>query len=545
MRPEAGGVGRGHESPAHLASYKVPRMSLSSLAGCCRRTSVQAVTVLIVTAVYLGYFQFLTPFIVETDGYFHIKVAWLLRTRGVLHDFPWTAFSLWSEHYFDKEWLYHEMLSLFTFGDLVKGAKVAAVVFGTAIFVSFYLVLRWSGIRTAIFWTLLMLVGSGGYFGWRVCLTRPHVWSITLSLWAMYFVLRAAPYRLFATSAVYALSYTAPHVAIGYAAINAAARRLLDRRWALRIPMAALFGVAAGWLIHPQRRNAFTAVWTQTVQVLLSNKQYDTPNLHLGGELSPAPWDSFLREHAALFVVVAVAVLVYWRLRPRVTSANATLMITSLVWLVMTLMSKRFVEYWVPFTFWACASVIDPLLERFFTEAVPRAKEEEWPRALVWVALGISLGLVGEHTWLENMNNYRGPRASGAEPAALWLRSHTPENSIVFTCDWDDAPELLFYDARNRYLVAMDPNFMYRWRPDIWKIWNEVANGGSSKPADMITGTFGANYGFCTSDFGALKAQLLRDARVKVHDFGGNGYVFEIAAASPGPAAFAKPPGGS
>jgi hypothetical protein len=268
---------------------------------------VQALAVGAVAAAYLGYLQFLTPFIPETDSYFHIKVAWLLRTRGVLHDFPWTVFSLWREHYFDKEWLYHVLLGLFTGGDLVLGAKVAAVVFGTAIFGSFFLALRWSGIRTAWFWTLLMLLGCGGYFGWRVCLTRPHLWSMTLSIWCMYLVLRGAPRRLFVACVVYALSYTAPYVAIGYAALNLVARRVLERRWVVGLVVASVAGVAGGWALHPHRQSALLAVWTQTVQVLLSNQRFDTPELHLGGELSPASGASFLREHVALLAAMAAA----------------------------------------------------------------------------------------------------------------------------------------------------------------------------------------------------------------------------------------------
>lgn len=492
-----------------------------------RRPAVQAAAILAASFAYLAWLQFLTPYIAETDGYFHVKVAALLRARGVLDAFPWTAFSLWSEHYFDKEWLYHLLLGAFAGGDLVRGAKWAAVTFGTAVFVSFFLVLRASGIRTAWFWTLLLLLGSGGYFGWRVCLTRPHVFSITLSLWAMSFVLRAAPRRLFATSVVYALSYTAPHVAVGYAALNVAVRRVLDRRFRPGLLVAAAAGVAAGWLLHPHRRSALLAVWTQTVQVLLSNQRYGTPDLRLGGELSPAPWEPFLREHAAVFLAMAVAAWMAWRLRARLGSASVTLALTSLGWLAMTLLSKRFVEYWVPFTFWACASVIDPLLPRW-GEAVPW-REKAWAREAAVAAIVAALAFACGHTIREDRRNFRGPRAPGGEAAAAWLRAHTPEGSLVFTCDWDDTPELLFFDDRNRYLVALDPNFMYRWRPRLWEAWSRVANGKSSGlPADEILGTFGARYGYCTRDFRGLELRLRMDPRVTVHALGG-GYVFEIA----------------
>ena len=246
-------------------------MSLTSVRALLRRTPVQAALIFIGAAAYLGFLQFLTPYIVETDGYYHIKVAYLVRTTGALREFPWAAFSLWGEQYFDKEFGYHLLLSLFTMGDLELGAKLGAVAFGSLFFLSFYLVLRLSGMRHAWLWTLLLLLGPGCYFGWRVDLTRPHVLSMSLSLWAMFFVIKVAPRRLFATSAVYALSYTAPHVAIGYAVLGGISERALHRRWLWQPTVAALLGVFAGWLLHPNFPANFVAFKIQIVDVLCSS----------------------------------------------------------------------------------------------------------------------------------------------------------------------------------------------------------------------------------------------------------------------------------
>jgi hypothetical protein len=504
-------------------------MTFRELIPLLRRTPVQAVLITAAAVAYLGHLQFLTPFICETDGYYHMKVAYLLRTTGILREFPWATFSLWSEQFFDKDFGYHLLLSLFAGGDLVLGAKVGAVTFGTLFFLSFFLVVRLSGRRHAWLWTLLLLVGSGSYFGWRVDLTRPHIWSMTLALWAMFCVLKGAPRALFGVSSAWALSYTAPHVAIGYAALCMLSQRLVARRWLWRPIVAATLGVAAGWLAHPNFPANFVAFKVQIIDVLMSAWRLSGPNLHLGGELAPAPFWSFLLENLLPLSLVAAAAWCYWRLRPRLDAEIVTLMAATLGFFVLTCISKRFVEYWMPLSFWTCAWFFDDLGPRWSKLLPAAVSRRPWREVVV---LGVALAVIGlcGRSYSAHRTNYSDPKASGEEPAARWLLEHTPENSQVFTCDWDDAPELFFYNHHNRYLVFLDPSYLYRWRPDLWELWDNTANARvKESPADIIRKTFGARYGFCTHDFTPLYSRLERDPRVTFRSKDGNGYVFEIA----------------
>ena len=504
-------------------------MNVQVLMALLRRTPLQAVLITVAAAAYLGHLQFLTPYITETDGYYHMKMAYLVRTTGVLREFPWASFSMWSEQFYDKDFGYHLLLSLFAGGDLVLGAKVGAVVFGTVFFVSFFLVQRLSGIRHAWVWTLLLLVGSGSYFGWRVDLTRPHVWSMTLALWAMFCVLQQATRSLFGVSAVWALSYTAPHVAIGYAGLSALVQRLLKRRWRWRLLFASILGVAAGWLLHPNFPANFVAFKIQIIDVLASAWRLSGPNLHLGSELAPAPVGSFILEDLLPLLAIVVAAWSGWRLRPRLDVKIVTLGVTTLGFFVLTCASKRFVEYWMPLSLWTCAWFLEDLPARW-PELLPRAwNRRPWRQICVVGLAVVVICLCGRSYWVHR-GNYADPKASGEEGAALWLRDHTPANSQVFTCDWDDAPELFFYNHHNRYLVFLDPSYLYRWRSDLWALWDNTANGRvKESPVDIIRQTFGARYGFCTPEFTTLRSRLKRDPRVTFPSTDGGGYVFEIA----------------
>src|SRR5262245_17669154 len=64
--------------------------------------------------------QFAGPNIVDNDGYYHIKMALLMRQEGVPIDFPWLPFTLLDQdHFNDVHTLFHFLQIPFTFfGDL-------------------------------------------------------------------------------------------------------------------------------------------------------------------------------------------------------------------------------------------------------------------------------------------------------------------------------------------------------------------------------------------------------------------------------------------
>ena len=44
--------------------------------------------------------QFATPDMPDNDGFYHIKLAWLMRTEGLKPDFPYLPLSILNEHPF-------------------------------------------------------------------------------------------------------------------------------------------------------------------------------------------------------------------------------------------------------------------------------------------------------------------------------------------------------------------------------------------------------------------------------------------------------------
>jgi hypothetical protein len=131
-----------------------------------------------------------------------------------------------------------------------------------------------------------------------------------------------------------------------------------------------------------------------------------------------------------------------------------------------------------------------------------------------------------------DMNKIQPPRF---EALARTLAEKVPAGDLVFTCDWDEPPELLYYNDQHRYPVMMDPTFMYYWNPAIWRQWFDVANARLS-PDDTVralTGTFGARFGLCGAKFGSFRHLISEDKRFEVLAEDKNGFVFSVRPGNP------------
>ncbi len=487
----------------------------------------ELLAVYVATFAVMAQVQFQTEHMPGTDGYYHIKISWLYRTEGILDSkFPWAHFSFWRDTFYDKDFGFHVLLMPFTFGDLVTGAKWAAVVYGSAVYLSLFAVLRLQKVRFAFLWWLV-LMATGGYFGWRTGVPRPQLLAMILAIWSLYAVFERSWKACLALGIVFSLSYTAPFLIVLYALIVGVLYFVMKEELNWKVPAAALAGVMIGWLLHPHFPNNFILTKVQIFDVLQSTwAKGSTPDLHLGGELAPASTLDFLREHQIIFVALVLVLLAMHRLSDKMRPRLISLLALTCAWLILASASKRFVEYFVPISVWFCAKAISdawPSLQR----DPPRIWQKGWLQTGIVITLSCVLAYNVARTYRENRKNARGPQASGYQPVAEWLADNTPADSLIFTCDWDDAPELFHYNHRNRYVVFLDPNFMYRWNKAVWKDWHRVANGRDPNPVMWLESRFQTMYGACTGDFQNLRKQLEAHDRVKVESVG-NGFVFRI-----------------
>ena len=488
---------------------------------------LRAVAVFALAFGYMYRLQHLTPVIQEYDGWFHIKFAALLPTIGFTHEFKWAAQSTWAAHFADKEFLFHVLLIPFTWtGDLIAGLKLATALLAAGVVVSFFLVLALGRARWPEAWTLLLL-GSGYVFLYRLCMPRPHLLSIILLLWSVHLILHRRRRLLAAVILVYSLSYTAFHLPLALAVFVSVDLYLHERELDWKTPATILGAMALGVVINPYFPQSFLAFWAHDFVVPWMSVRTDL-DLSMADELMPLSTRSFLLEHLPIALLYLGAFyLSLGRSRMPSRPSRALFLISSL-YLLMTLMIHRFVEYSVPLSLWFLASFYSEQLAGFDLRRAlsPRAGRARGLALGATAALALLLASAVAKTYRDTapIMNENPPSLRGA---ALYLEQHTEPDELVFTCDWDDSPQLFFYNDHNRYPVMMDPVLMYLHDPQLWREWSRLADGGfAGRTYDMLAKTY--RYGVCTWDFEGFRRIVDTDPRFEIVHDDIDAFVFRI-----------------
>ena len=427
-----------------------------------------------VAAAFFLRIQGAIPTLFDDDGYYHIKVAELTWRNGILQSFPWAAFTPFRDHFGDKEFLFHVFLVPFTGLGLVQGAKLATVVLDAAIVALSYYLLRVRQVRGAPVW-MTLFIGAGSVFFWRMGQCRPHLGSILCVLTGLHLMARRRPMTLALVAAVYALAYTASHVILILATLAAVLHRRYLGRLALELPLAALVGLVAGHLLHPnfphnlliwkiQNIDFYRFAWPQGI-------------LDLGPEIKPLPLSDYLRVYflvLGLWLFIGAAAL---RWQQRVSYETAVFAIGGVAFGIMAYAGGRFTEYWIPLS---CVAL--PLLANDVgvgpADLMGRAAGRWALAGLAAVfALSAYLGLQEFLQFAHAITPSKLAYDKSLRDIAGILAREAP-GEIVYHAAWSDSPALLLYNDKSRYLVMLDPIYFYYGDPYRYLLLRAINAGG-------------------------------------------------------------------
>jgi hypothetical protein len=79
---------------------------------------------------------------------------------------------------------------------------------------------------------------------------------------------------------------------------------------------------------------------------------------------------------------------------------------------------------------------------------------------------------------------------------SAWLTANTPPGARVFSTDWDDFPELFFWNVHNTYLTGLDPTYMYLHDPRLYLQWRSITRGQVPHPGADIRDLFDSGWVF-------------------------------------------------
>lgn len=500
------------------------------------------------------------PMFRDPDSFYHLKMAMLIRDQGIVRAFPWLPFTTLANNYADHHLLYHLLLVPFVtaFGPFI-GMAVATVFFAAAAIAAFHALLRAYRVRHA--WVYTFILGSSAAFSFRINLAKTSALSLTLLFAALIAMRKDKPAALFAISWLFVMLYGGWPLMGVLAAAFLAARGVADRlfekhpygSWAAvvfwkrlaggsrrawtefaaakeaRQAAAVAAGLACGIVINPYFPANIRFYWDQIIQIAVIGYR---DAIGVGGEWYPYAFDRLLADSSAIFLLalLGVAVLAFalfwpdtvrrgrgWVRRSEATPIAAVLAL-AVLFLAMTLRSKRHVEYFAPFAVFVLALVVDAVISRLDHRAAAARLKELLPKPRVTVPMAMAclpllfLFLGARDVYLVAGLYRQGVPWTIYAGAASWLSAHAPEGAIVFHSNWDEFPPLFFRDDRVRYVAGLDPTFLYLRDPVRYRLWTDVTLGKVQRgAAALVRRDFGAKYVFVAKGYEDMRRAFASD----------------------------------
>jgi len=452
--------------------------------------------------------QFATPDMPDNDGFYHIKLAWLMRTQGLKPDFPYMPLSILNEKlFYDHHFLFHVALIPFTFGDLRVGAKWAAVVFSAFAFLCVWYLFERQKISYSWLWALALL-GISDAFLYRMSITRAQSLSLAVLALGFIFLLEGKYKQLAILSFFYVWMYDAFPLMIALAGLHLFAVLLVERRLEYRPFLWTVGGVLAGLLINPYFPNNLIFTYHHLLPKLL-----DPTSLSVGNEWFPYDTGQLLNNSLPSLIAFACAVLALGLTGKRIDLRTTLALLSTLLFGYMLFKARRFIEYFPAFALIFTAFAWEPLLKR----DTARSEIRVGVPSFLKVNFGVILLILGVAWGIGKSIPATQGSISGSKPydlyqgAAAWLVQNTPEGSLIFQTDWDDFPRLFFYDTHNVYLAGLDPSYFQIYNPDLYDLWVSITRGAVYHPSAFIRDKFGAEYIHTDLDHGGFLDQAAND----------------------------------
>lgn len=449
--------------------------------------------------------QFSTRDLPDNDGYYHIKLAWLMRTEGLKPEFTWLPLSILNqEDYFDHHFLYHVALIPFTFGDLRLGAKWAAVTFSALAFLSIWYLLDGQKVPYAWLWAFGLL-GISEAFLYRMSIPRAQSLSLGFMALGLAWMFDGKYKPLAVLSFLYVWTYDAFPLMFALAGLYSFAVFLLEKRLDLRPLLWVGVGIAAGLLVNPYFPNNLIFIYHH----LLPKIQL-AESIRVGNEWYPYTTSQLLGNSLPALVAFGSGCLVLGLVGRKMNTQTATAFLVVLLFGVMLFNARRFVEYFPPyaliFTAFAWSAMFD--VDRS-VEQKPLGQMQVFAFVVILSFANIA-GMVKAFPKVQH-------QMAGSKPYDLyagsseWLVQNTAEGDRVFQTDWDDFPRLFFYNTHNTYLVGLDPTYMQIYDADLYDQWVSITRGEVENPARFIRSRFGSRYVHSDLKHGDFIKQAVND----------------------------------
>ena len=467
------------------------------------RTLTQAAGMLAVFVALFAVVQYATTGLADHDGYYHLRLAQLMRTQGLTPNFVWLPLSILNPAaYYDHHLLFHVYLSLFAGASdpagLIAGGKAASVLMPALAGVAVWWLLRGQRVRWASLWALGLLAMSEAFL-YRMSMPRAQAASLLVLVLALHWLLTERHWALLPLGAAYVWLYNAFPLLLVVAGVYAAATFVTERRLVWKPLAYAATGLALGLVVNPY--------FPQNISFIVQHlaPKFGGLETPVGNEWYPyETWTLIENSAPALAAFILGALAMGWR-GQRPGRAVLTVFGLSVLFGFMLFKSRRFIEYYPAFALLFLALTAAPLLESWLAAAQARfgrprgVARQGISRPVIAALLPALLALSLAGPLVSTLHGARAAMAR-SKPATLyagaagWLAANTAPGSLVFQTDWDDFPRLFFYDPRNLYTIGLDPTYLSLYDAALYDEWVAITQGDLAPAGAAIRADFGAEY---------------------------------------------------
>lgn len=462
----------------------------------------------------------MSPTFLDPDSFYHAKIAELMKNNLVIEKFDWLQGTSLNQYYTDHHWLYHLFLIPFvTLLPALIGIKVFQVIIVTILMLYLYYWLKSNNGHWPFFFMFIIL--SCLPFIHRLNLVKVPALSLIILFISLSLAQKYKYFWLFIISIIYVWLYggflllpTTIAIFILIDFFNTKYQpqnlstiwqktfgwiqqklgiisQLQGRRWFLLL--ASSFGVVIGFITHPYWPKNLFFYYEQIFNIALKNVDYQEMNV--GAEWYPYNIFYLLSDAGPLFVVLALSILIILLPQKKFSLLTKQIGALTLMFLVMTLLSRRHVEYFIPF-----GAIFVSLLWRDQQEYI------NWPQIKKWVIdhffyLNILVALVIVLLFVFSYNLWRikelainGIKFNELQNVSTWLSLHTPDNSLVINDRWSDWPMLFYHNTNNNYLFGLDPRFMQSKYPDLALKYTKLVAGENVGVKEIIKDQLRGDY---------------------------------------------------
>ncbi len=412
----------------------------------------------------------------DPDGFYHAKASQLLAAGELGDTFPWLAYTTWKDGYADQHYLYHWLLVPF---NTVPLLPLSIIVFGAVFLIAFWALMSELKIFGRPLWLLLLVVGSADFI-FRINIVKANALSLALlcAIGIMLYRFHNKPEKkwlglIALLSGVFAWTYGGFICAPLFVGAYCTAVLLTERRLNVWPLLASVIGIALALLIHPHSSHIFQLLYDQLFQTGLGAGSV----VPAGNEWSPFDLSWFVKSNLIVLIPWTVALAIEIKQAKQARWLTVWLHIVALGFLVLTLWHRRFVEYWTPFTVLAAASTLTPFLSKVTWDDFKLSVQSFWQLRLLIVSLAFLVVFSGafniQQTYRSLAAGESGVRFRGA---AEWIADHSEAGDLVLNTQWDQSPQLFYWNSKNYYLVGLDPTFMYLYDQQLYWDWRKVVD---------------------------------------------------------------------